>query len=588
MNIDMYKSLYNAAIAGNIEVIVEQTKEKSADEVRRLRTSRGNNILHLASQFGHTEAVQAILSVYPSLVSEVNSNRDSALHLAARGEHTGVVRALIDYAKTLDQDIENGIRDKRLGILRRKNTNDDTAFHEATRYNRIQVVSMLLEEDDQSTNEYENKLGETLLYLAASRGFHDLVDVIVKACRDPAYRGPNRRTALHGAVICNSRDCVRRILEWRGVLMWVRDDSDRLPIYYAAHLGFTNVVNELLSVDESIGYLPCEAGDNNALMVAASEGHISVMEELMLHCPSCFDAANLKQRNVLHVAIKHEQKAVIEYLLEECPTIVDRLIIQKDGYGNTPLHLLATSNCFVPKLIQHPMADKGALNNEGFTPLDLVIYDDDVSSTPDHAKSKIAKELKRVGAILHKRVVAADDYAPNADDATDDDDLAAFNDVKKMTDNHMVVAALIATVAFTAGFTMPGGYIQSGGQYEGMAVLSTKSIAFQAFIISDTIALIFSTSALFIYFIGAFYAASQVEENDDKFDNFEKFSIGGLVCNMLGLGAMIVAFITGTYAVLQHAPALAIATCIIACCAFLIYSFVTFKTIKSLRRLDII
>ncbi|KAM7466939.1 hypothetical protein LguiB_014501 [Lonicera macranthoides] len=129
-----------------------------------------------------------------------------------------------------------------------------------------------------------------------------------------------------------------------------------------------------------------------------------------------------------------------------------------------------------------------------------------------------------------------------------------------MTDNHMVVAALIATVAFTAGFTMPGGYIQSGGQYEGMAVLSAKSIAFRAFIISDTIALIFSTSALFIYFTSAFYTAMKLGENNNKLDKFLIFAMGGLVCNMFGLGAMIVAFITGTYAVLQHALVLAIAT----------------------------
>ncbi|KAM7462910.1 hypothetical protein LguiA_031031 [Lonicera macranthoides] len=201
----MDSSLYNAAITGNIEVIVGQTKDQSAEMVRQLCTPNSNNMLHLASQFGHTQAVQAILSAHPSLISQVNSVGDSALHFAARGGHTGAVRGLIDFARTLDQDIETGIRDERLRVLRCRNENDDTALHEATRYNRILVVSMLLEEDDQSIDEYKNKSGERLLYLAASRGFHDLVDVIVKACRDPAYGGPNRRTALHAAVICNSR-----------------------------------------------------------------------------------------------------------------------------------------------------------------------------------------------------------------------------------------------------------------------------------------------------------------------------------------------------------------------------------------------
>ncbi|KAM7462916.1 hypothetical protein LguiA_031037 [Lonicera macranthoides] len=201
----MDKRLYNVAITGNIEVILAQTKDQSANKGLQLSTPKGNTILHLASQFGHTEAMQAILTAYPSLISEVNLNRDSALHFAAMGGHTGIVHALIDCAKMLDQDIETGIRDKRLHLLRCKNRNDDTALHEATRYNHIQVVSTLLEEDDYSTDEYRNRWRETLLYPAARRGFHDLVDVIVKACRYPAYGVPNGRTALHEAVICNSR-----------------------------------------------------------------------------------------------------------------------------------------------------------------------------------------------------------------------------------------------------------------------------------------------------------------------------------------------------------------------------------------------
>ncbi|KAM7462918.1 hypothetical protein LguiA_031039 [Lonicera macranthoides] len=66
----MDKNLYKAAITGNIEVILAQTKDQSAHEVRQLFTPVGYTILHLASQFGYTEAVQAILSVCPSPVAD--------------------------------------------------------------------------------------------------------------------------------------------------------------------------------------------------------------------------------------------------------------------------------------------------------------------------------------------------------------------------------------------------------------------------------------------------------------------------------------------------------------------------------------
>ena len=117
---------------------------------------------------------------------------------------------------------------------------------------------------------------------------------------------------------------------------------------------------------------------------------------------------------------------------------------------------------------------------------------------------------------------------------------------------------------------MPGGYIQSGSQYEGMEVHSTKSIA------SYTIARLFSIGALVIYLVGAIYVALNVRKDAVKGFYFIFFAIGGLLCNKFGLVAMIVTFIKGTCAVLQHALTLAIATCLIACCAFTMYSFVLF------------
>lgn len=51
----------------------------------------------------------------------------------------------------------------------------------------------------------------------------------------------------------------------------------------------------------------------------------------------------------------------------------------------------------------------------------------------------------------------------------------------------LVVTTLIATVSFAAGFTMPGGYNNSGS-HEGMATLLNKDM-FQLFVISNTLAL---------------------------------------------------------------------------------------------------
>lgn len=70
--------------------------------------------------------------------------------------------------------------------------------------------------------------------------------------------------------------------------------------------------------------------------------------------------------------------------------------------------------------------------------------------------------------------------------------------VNKNKEAHLVVAALIATVTFTVGITVPGGYINEIRSDQGAAVL-TKSSDFQAFVIFDSLAMILSTSAVFIH-----------------------------------------------------------------------------------------
>ncbi|OVA05328.1 PGG domain [Macleaya cordata] len=138
--------------------------------------------------------------------------------------------------------------------------------------------------------------------------------------------------------------------------------------------------------------------------------------------------------------------------------------------------------------------------------------------------------------------------------------------IERVNANHMVVAALVATVTFAAGFTLPGGY-NSDGPNKGMAVLKVKP-AFMVFIVFDTIAMLLSTFALFIIFWSNFI-------RNDRQAKLETLTLVTLFCTISAIVAMVIAFVTGTYVVLSDSPGLAIPLCILGCsffplCVFLV------------------
>ncbi|WOG91582.1 hypothetical protein DCAR_0310831 [Daucus carota subsp. sativus] len=139
----------------------------------------------------------------------------------------------------------------------------------------------------------------------------------------------------------------------------------------------------------------------------------------------------------------------------------------------------------------------------------------------------------------------------------------------RRTNTQIIVTALIATVAFTLGFTMPGGYHQSGEVNEGLVLLPKKT-AFQAFVISDALALVLSISSLFLYFISSMY--------EDPYQ-VSKLNTASTGLNIVSIIAMMLTFVTGTYVVLSHSLALAITVCMIGCFFFLLVIILTIKMI---------
>ena len=94
-----------------------------------------------------------------------------------------------------------------------------------------------------------------------------------------------------------------------------------------------------------------------------------------------------------------------------------------------------------------------------------------------------------------------------------------------------------------------------------MAILSKKA-AFKAFVVMDTIAMVLSVSAVFNYLFMSMHVKKVF---------IDQHIIAGFLLTMLAMVAMVVAFMTGLYAVLPHSSLIPIIICIICC-----YFFISF------------
>ncbi|KAI8561147.1 hypothetical protein RHMOL_Rhmol04G0315200 [Rhododendron molle] len=140
-------------------------------------------------------------------------------------------------------------------------------------------------------------------------------------------------------------------------------------------------------------------------------------------------------------------------------------------------------------------------------------------------------------------------------------------DTSKMADTHMIVATLISAISFAAGFTIPGGYHGDQDPNQGMPVL-VREAAFKAFVITNTIAVVCSTSSVFLYVSASLFNIKGQERESRA--RRHAIAFGLTITAML---AMMLAFITGAYAVLAHSLGLAIVICVIACPPFFVYAF---------------
>ncbi|KAJ8450412.1 hypothetical protein Cgig2_002097 [Carnegiea gigantea] len=332
------------------------------------------------------------------------------------------------------------------------------------------------------------------------------------------------------------------ILSKDKTLVRLQDDEGSTPLHHAFVENKVEHLQILLSYkdgtnNESAAHIRDNEG-RTPLHIAALQLSWECIDVLMMQYPDCAEIVDNNGQNVLHYVAKWACVKKLKYFVG-VKYDFSKLMHDKDLDGNTPSHLLPNNlthmlcNCDY-RLSDFTMQQRYYFNNENLTGADIVasyqpVFEEENVEVVSRPK-RIAKKSKIEGT----------------------------RETLVVIQNWLVVAALVATVSFTAGFTVPGGFDQSPGPEIGTAIM-TKNAAFKAFLISDALAFTFSSFAIFLFFVTSFTG---------KRVKVSLLTAFAGIFSIFSIGAMTVAFMTGVYVMIPHSRGLHIALFLVSALFF--------------------
>ncbi|KAL3833019.1 hypothetical protein ACJIZ3_007755 [Penstemon smallii] len=269
-------------------------------------------------------------------------------------------------------------------------------------------------------------------------------------------------TPLHISSILGHEKLADELLKLRPELAQELDSQRSTPLHLASAKGHVGIVKSLLRIDSDM----CFASDfdgRNPVHIAALRGKIDALKELMNVKPEAAREIVCKHgQTILHLCVAHGQFQALKLLLEDWS--FKDMINSKDKNGDTILHLAVTNKQteITDYLLALTSMEVNALNLKGMSAMDILI-----KRGRDFRDLEIEESLNRAGAFGARPNTTKEinllqypdrESSPkNKQNKRRKKSLNQDDWLDKKRSALMVVASLIATMAFQVGVQPPAG-----------------------------------------------------------------------------------------------------------------------------------
>ncbi|KAI5318775.1 hypothetical protein L3X38_038483 [Prunus dulcis] len=445
-------------------LIVENNRGNTP--LHEIRNRLGETPLYRAAAFGHTDLVQYLATKVGDDINQHFHRNDkvSILHMAVLGQHFETAHWLVNEY----QYLANG-----------KEENELTS---------LQLLA-------QMPSAFKSKFRESIwikLHRHICLCNDDNID------RDPANQNDDLESGFnHPSQSTFSNDdlgsgSTRTIRRWAPICIMgeeMRNQNVLLELtellvqkdYSWAKIEPTEVVNSFSLVSKpNIPHKKEDAETKSTyeyipLFIATRTGISQIVEKILELHPQAVEAHDIKHRqNILHMAVKYRRLAIFN-IVKKNKFITSRLADVIDNDGNTILHHAADMSYYTD-MSYYSVDAKGTYGPAFHLQEEL------------HWMARVQKIIP-VNYAMHRN---KEGVTANELFTTQHAELLQSAKVwmKETAQSGSVVAALVATVAYAAVYTVPGGTNQNG------LPNLRHSPFFKAFTISNTVSLVFSLTSL--------------------------------------------------------------------------------------------